>query len=143
MVPAFPARKALYNMATLQDPKEALFTLYPETPLCRNCNACTEACPQGIDVREGVWRAVFGDFKAVLKCLWTASCAGCAHRSALPILRRISWLYAAARRRAFTETPERLVRRIKEIEAGGYNAEWTRVLSMNEKELEDRCAQLA
>src|SRR5207302_9196406 len=65
MVPPFPARKATYQLSELKDPKQDLFNLYPETPLCRNCNACTEACPQGIDVRDGVWRAVFGDFKAV------------------------------------------------------------------------------
>jgi succinate dehydrogenase/fumarate reductase-like Fe-S protein len=54
MVPPFPARKATYDITKLEDPKQDLFTLYPEAPLCRNCNACTEACPQGIDVREGV-----------------------------------------------------------------------------------------
>src|SRR3989441_5068219 len=65
MVPPFPARKATYQLSELKDPKQDLFNLYPETPLCRNCNACTEACPQGIDVRDGVWKAVFGDFKGV------------------------------------------------------------------------------
>ena len=63
--PSFPARKATYDLNELENPKQDLFTLYPEAPLCRNCNACTEACPQQIDVREGVWKAVFGDFKAV------------------------------------------------------------------------------
>src|SRR5206468_3999821 len=57
--------KATYQMAELKDPKQDLFNLYPEAPMCRNCNACTEACPQGIDVRDGVWKAVFGDFKSV------------------------------------------------------------------------------
>ena len=145
MVPAFPARKALYDMATLQDPKEALFALYPETPLCRNCNACTEACPQGIDVREGVWRAVFGDFKAVSEMFMDCvMCGLCAPVCIADIAPNLVALYASRAQGAhFTETPERLVRRIKEIEAGGYDAEWTHVLSMNEKELEDRCAQLA
>jgi hypothetical protein len=77
MVPPFPARKATYQMSELKDPKQDLFTLYPEAPLCRNCNACTEACPQQIDVREGVWRAVFGDFKAVSEMFM--DCVMCGH----------------------------------------------------------------
>jgi len=54
MMAPFPARKATYSLSELADPKQDLFNLYPEAPLCRNCNACTEACPQGIDVRDGV-----------------------------------------------------------------------------------------
>ena len=32
MVAPFPARKATYQMAELQDPKQDLFNLYPEAP---------------------------------------------------------------------------------------------------------------
>ncbi len=77
MMPPFPARKATYDIQTLKDPKQDLFNLYPEAPLCRNCNACTEACPQKIDVREGVWKAVFGDFKSVSEMFM--DCVMCGH----------------------------------------------------------------
>jgi len=144
MVPPFPARKAIYDVSKLQDPKQELFTLYPEAPLCRNCNACTEACPQGIDVREGVWRAVFGDFKAVSEMFMDCvMCGLCTPVCIADIAPNLVALYASRAQGAhFTDRPERLTHRIQEIEEGRYDAEWDRVLSMNEQELKDLCAEL-
>jgi len=144
MVPPFPARKATYNLAELTDPKQDLFNLYPEAPLCRNCNACTEACPQTIDVREGVWRAVFGDFKTVSKMFMDCvMCGLCAPVCIADIAPNFVALYASRVQGAhFTERPERLERRIKEIADGKYQEEWDRILKMNEQELAKVCAEL-
>jgi uncharacterized protein YdcH (DUF465 family) len=52
-------------------------------------------------------------------------------------------LYASRAQGAhFSDKPERLAHRIKEIEDGRYDAEWKSVLSMNEQQLKDRCAEL-
>lgn len=144
MVPPFPARKAVYQVAELQDPKQDLFNLYPEAPLCRNCNACTEACPQGIDVREGVWRAVFGDFKHVSEMFMDCvMCGLCAPVCIADIAPNLVALYASrAQGVHFTEKPEGLDQRIKEIASGQYDGEWKRVLNMNEQELKQACAEL-
>jgi len=144
MVPPFPARKATYQMADLKDPKQDLFTLYPEAPLCRNCNACTEACPQSIDVREGVWRAVFGDFKAVSEMFMDCvMCGLCVPVCIADIAPNLVALYASrAQGVFFTEKPERLHHRIEEIEHGRYDTEWKRILKMNEQELTKVCAEL-
>ena len=144
MVPPFPARKAIYQMGELQDPKQDLFNLYPEAPLCRNCNACTEACPQGIDVREGVWRAVFGDFKSVSEMFMDCvMCGLCVPVCIADIAPNLVALYASrAQGVHFTDRPEGLDRRIKEIQDGRYDAEWERVLKMSEQELKEVCADL-
>ncbi|WP_447977793.1 2Fe-2S iron-sulfur cluster-binding protein [Candidatus Nitrospira bockiana] len=144
MVPPFPARKATYDIQKLEDPKQDLFTLYPEAPLCRNCNACTEACPQGIDVREGVWRAVFGDFKATSELFMDCvMCGLCAPVCIADIAPNLVGLYASRAQGAhYAEKPERLYHRIKEIEEGRYDAEWNQVLSMSEQQLKDVCAEL-
>lgn len=144
MAPPFPARKATYNLAELKDPKQDLFNLYPEAPLCRNCNACTEACPQTIDVREGVWRAVFGDFKAVSEMFMDCvMCGLCAPVCIADIAPNFVALYASRVQGAhLMERPERLDRRIKEIADGKYKAEWDRILAMNEQELAKVCAEL-
>lgn len=144
MMAPFPARKAIYNLSELADPKQDLFNLYPEAPLCRNCNACTEACPQQIDVREGVWKAVFGDFKAVsemfMDCVMCGMCAPVCIADIAPSLVAV---YASRAQGAhFTEKPERLYHRIEEIEKGQYDAEWKKILQMNEQELTDICATL-
>ncbi|MGH9891578.1 MAG: 4Fe-4S dicluster domain-containing protein [bacterium] len=144
MVPPFPARKATYNLAALKDPKQDLFNLYPEAPLCRNCNACTEACPQGIDVREGVWKSVFGDFKEVSEMFMDCvMCGLCAPVCIADIAPNLVALYASRAQGAFfTEKPERLAHRIKEIEDGRYDAEWDRILKLGEDDLKKVCAEL-
>jgi succinate dehydrogenase/fumarate reductase-like Fe-S protein len=144
MVPPFPARKATYHMAELKDPKQDLFTLYPEAPMCRNCNACTEACPQQIDVREGVWRAVFGDFKAVSEMFMDCvMCGLCAPVCIADIAPNLVALYASrAQGVFFTDKPELLHHRVRQIEEGRYNAEWDKVLSMSEHQLKEACAEL-
>ncbi len=141
-MPAFPARKAIYNISELKDPKQDLFELYPEAPLCRNCNACTEACPQKIDVREGVWKAVFGDFKAVsdmfMDCVMCGMCAPVCIADIAPNL--VAVYASRAQGVHFTEKPEGLSTRIKDISDGQYQAEWDRILRLSDEELQNTTA---
>ena len=141
-MPAFPARKAIYDLQALKDPKQDLFELYPEAPLCRNCDACTQACPQKIDVREGVWKAVFGDFKAVsdmfMDCVMCGMCAPVCIADIAPNLVAI---YASrAQGVHFTEKPEGLATRIKKIADGEYQEEWDRILQLSDEELQNTTA---
>jgi succinate dehydrogenase/fumarate reductase-like Fe-S protein len=144
MMQPFPARKATYQIGELKDPKQDLFTLYPEAPLCRNCNACTEACPQQIDVREGVWKAVFGDFKSVsemfMDCVMCGMCAPVCIADIAPNL--VALYVSRAQGAHFTDKPPRLQQRIQDIADGRYDEEWARVLKMNEQELKNACAEL-
>ncbi|MBM4119520.1 MAG: 4Fe-4S ferredoxin [Nitrospira sp.] len=144
MVPPFPARKATYDIRQLKDPKQDLFALYPEAPLCRNCNACTEACPQTIDVREGVWRAVFGDFQAVSEMFMDCvMCGLCTPVCIADIAPNLVALYASRAHGAhFVEKPIQLDHRIKEITDGKYQGDWEQVMKMNEQELVKACAEL-
>ncbi|MFM8540542.1 MAG: 2Fe-2S iron-sulfur cluster-binding protein [Nitrospira sp.] len=144
MVPPFPARKATYDIRQLKDPKQDLFALYPEAPLCRNCNACTEACPQTIDVREGVWRAVFGDFQAVSEMFMDCvMCGLCTPVCIADIAPNLVALYASRAHGAhFVEKPIQLDHRIKEITDGKYRGDWEQVMKMNEQELVKACAEL-
>ena len=141
-MPAFPARKAIYNLPELKDPKQDLFELYPEAPLCRNCNACTEACPQKIDVREGVWKAVFGDFKAVsdmfMDCVMCGMCAPVCIADIAPNL--VAVYASRAQGVHFTEKPEGLATRIKKIADGEYQEEWDRILQLSDEELQNTTA---
>ncbi len=140
--PPFPARKAIYDLTQIEDPKQALFELYPEAPLCRNCNACTEACPQKIDVREGVWKAVFGDFKAVSETFMDCvMCGLCAPVCIADIAPSLVGVYAS---RAYgvweMEKPPGLSDRIQAIADGRYDNDWKRVLNMTDEELQQATA---
>ncbi len=125
-----PVRKPIYPMSLLEtgpsDPKQDLFTYFPEAASCRNCNACTEACPQGIDVRTGIWKAVFGDFKDAadlfLPCVMCHLCvpvciANISSDQVGLYVRRAQGVF-------FTPIPDQLNTRISEIESGRFDAQW-------------------
>ncbi|MEP7153177.1 MAG: 4Fe-4S dicluster domain-containing protein [Nitrospira sp.] len=136
-MPPFPARKALYDIHTLKDPKKDLFDLYPEAPLCKNCNACTEACPQNIDVRAGVWKAVFGEYKTVsemfMDCVMCGMCNPVCPADIAPNL--VALYVSRVQGARLTEKGPGLETRIKEIEDGCFDLEWDNVLAMNDHEL--------
>lgn len=131
LTPSYPSMKAAYHFDQIEDPKQDLFKIYPEAALCRNCNACTEACPQNIDVRTGVWKAVFGDFKEVsnlfLSCVMCGLCvpvciADIAPNQVAVYARRAHGIFE-------TQTPPQLLERIREIDEGKYDAEWEKALA--------------
>jgi len=53
-IPFFPANRAQYEFADLTSTPEEVFKLYPELFRCVACNACTKACPQGIEVMDAI-----------------------------------------------------------------------------------------
>jgi ferredoxin len=133
----FPVQKPIYRMEEISDPKQEIFKYFPEVALCRNCNACTEACPQGIDVRTGIWKAAFGDFKEAsnlfLSCVM---CSLCVPVCIAEISSNQVGLYV---RRAegvfFNERPPQLSDRIEEIQCGKYDPQWEKLMKMSEEEL--------
>jgi ferredoxin len=137
LMPPFPARKALYDIRSLKDPKQDLFDLYPEVPFCRNCNACTEACPQKIDVRAGVWKAVFGEFQSVSELFMDCvMCGLCNPVCPADIAPNLAALYVSRVQGAhLVKKGPGLDTRIKEIEAGRFEHEWNLVLAMTDQEL--------
>lgn len=134
----FPVRKPVYHLEEIGDPKQELFKYFPEAAHCRNCNACTEACPQGIDVRTGIWKSVFGDFKGASE-LFTACvmCNLCVPVCIAEISSNQVGLYVRRTQGAFYEKrPAELTRRIQEIKEGQFNAEWDRILNLTTEELQ-------
>ena len=133
----YPSKKVADDIEKIEDPKQGLFQYYPEASLCRNCNACTVACPQGIDVRDGVWKAVFGDFEKVSEMFMDCvMCSLCVPVCIADIAPNHVAVYASRVQGALLNRPaENLSRRIKEIDSGRYSAEWEEILRMSEKEL--------
>ncbi len=137
MMPNYPVHRAAYKIEEVQEPKQDLFKFFPESSLCRNCNACTEACPQGINVREGLWKAVFGDFEGAsdefLSCVM---CGLCVPVCIADIASNQVGLYARRTQAVFFgKRPEGLTKRVKDILDGEYDSEWKKVLAMGDKEL--------
>ena len=70
-MPPFPARKALYDIHTLKDPKKHLFDLYPEAPLCKNWNACTRRARRTSTCAPASGKLCSASTRQSQRCLWT------------------------------------------------------------------------
>ena len=137
LVQSFPVRKPVYQMEEITDPKQSLFKHFPEAAFCRNCNACTRACPQGIDVRTGIWKAAFGDFKGAsdlfLPCVM---CSLCVPVCIAEISSNQVGLYSRRVQGAIlNQKPAELLARIDEIEKGKFDSAWNRLFSLSKEEL--------
>lgn len=133
----YPNRKVPYDYKTFEEPKQDLFRYYPEAALCRNCDACTEACPKGIDVRTAIWKAVFGDFKECaelfLPCVMCSLCVPVCIADIAP--NQVGIFVRRAQGIFFEERPPHLRDRVEEIERGVFDSEWERVLALSDAEL--------
>jgi succinate dehydrogenase/fumarate reductase-like Fe-S protein len=122
--------KPLYHLSSVTEPQQALFDLFKEVASCRNCGACTQACPQGIDVRTGIWAAVFGDFKTtadLFQCC--VQCGFCVRVCSAGLRPYQVAVYARRSLGALlTERPPELDTRIEQIQSGQYAAQWAAVL---------------
>jgi len=133
----YPNRKVPYDFNEVEEPKQDLFRYYPEAALCRNCDACTIACPKGIDVRAAVWKAVFGDFKECaehfLPCVMCSLCVQVCIADIAP--NQVGVFVRRAQGIFFENKSSQLSKRVDEIENGDFDQEWERVLSLSDGEL--------
>ena len=99
-----------------------MMQLYPEIYSCIGCNACTKACPQGLNVMQYIAYAQRGEFKkcaeesfdCVMCGICSARCpAGISHPQVALLARRLNGKYIAPEAKHLTE-------RVKAIEEGEF-----------------------
>jgi len=130
LVSNYPAAQAHYRVADLNDAKEQLFELYPESARCVNCNACNRVCPQGIDVRSSIWYAVFGDFQKVADLTMSCNMCGlCITRCVADMPPNLIGLYARRAQGAlYAPKASDLAQRVADIAAGRFRDELEQLL---------------
>ncbi len=136
-IPFAPAEKAVYDIGREDYTPNTLLKYYPEIARCVSCNTCTKACPQDLKVMDYVQAALRGDFKAVAQNSFDCiQCGLCAIRCPAEI---IQYHLAQLARRMYGKygIPEEknVKRRVEEIEAGKYEEEFKRVMSLSIEEL--------
>lgn len=126
LVGRYPCPKPTDDLATIEDPKQALFDLFPEITGCRKCGSCVLACPQGIDVMRGIWCAVFGNFREAAdlfhSCVQCGLCAYVCLASLRPL-----WVGTYVRRvqgALLENAPPEIGTRLDQINVGPYQPEW-------------------
>jgi len=129
----YPNRKVVHDFTKMEDPKKEIFRIYPETALCRNCDACTQACPKGIDVRSGVWKAAFGDFKEgadyFLSCVMCSLCVPVCIADIAP--NQVGLYMRRAQGIFYDQKSSHLSARLEEINRGKFDSEWDRLLKLS------------
>ena len=122
-IPFFPANRAQYEFAELTSAPEQVFKLYPELFRCVACNACTKACPQGIQVMDAISALKQGNiaqaarlsFECIQCGLCTSRCFGeLAQYHMFQLARRIYGARIVAR-------AEHLAEMVKAVNEGKYD----------------------
>ena len=75
---AVPGSKGIYDIQNCRIPSRICFILYPEAPLCRNCNAAAQRPARRRSIREGVWESRLRRLKSVsemfMDCVMCGMC---------------------------------------------------------------------
>ncbi len=125
--------RAKYRFQEVNDPKTSLLKYYPETRRCTRCNACTMVCPQSIDVRACVLKALTGEFATVSDLFYNCvMCGLCTVVCDVGIRPNLVALYVRRSEGAhLSPFPQNLLKRLQEMERGVYESEWQKILEMD------------
>jgi len=135
--------KPTYKMAELDDPTESLFSIYPETRRCTNCDACTTVCPQDIPVRSTVRQMMNKQFDEVSAAFdECVNCNFCTMVCEVNIAPNLLGLYARKAVAKATPVPDELARCQQRITSGVDAADWEALLALSGDALAARCVAL-
>jgi len=136
-IPFFPTAKPVYDIEKLQPTGKQILDIYSELTTCFGCNSCTRSCPQGLEVMDFVSAALRGDFSPVVEksfdCVMCGMCAARCPQGLSPY--NVALLYRRLYGRYLIPKSQHLADRIKEIEAGKFNAEYEKMRKMPAEEL--------
>ena len=138
-LPYYPARKVIYDMDKLTPTAETAIELYPEVLRCMGCNACTQICPQDIEVMNMIAEVLSGDIQkagelsaeCVMCGLCAAKCpAGLSPHHVALLCRR---LYGKHMLPAYSH----VINRLEALDNGEYDAEMDQVLKLDSEGLKE------
>ena len=122
-LPFFPLVKEVYDINKVRPDEQIMMQLYPEIYNCIGCNACTKACPQGLNVMQYIAYAQRGEyakcaeesFDCVMCGICSSRCpAQISHPQVAMLARRLNGKYIAPEAKHLTE-------RVREISEGEFN----------------------
>ena len=138
-LPFFPLEKQVYDINEIKPDAQVMMQLYPEIYTCIGCNACTNACTQGLNVMQYIAAAQRGDFKTCAElsfdCVMCGVCssrcpAGISHPQVAELARRLNGKYIAPEAKHLTQ-------RVKEIQDGLCEAELEAIMAKPVDELKE------
>ena len=136
-IPINPANKKSYDLEALKAEPNTMLEFYPEIARCISCNTCSKACPQDIEVMDYVQAALRGDIaKAAELSFDCIMCGLCSTRCPAEISQfNVGILARRLYGRYIAPKYNQLTKRVKEVEKGKYNAEISKLMKADKKEL--------
>lgn len=136
-IPISPANKKSYDLEALKAEPNTMLEFYPEIARCISCNTCTKACPQDIEVMDYVQAALRGDIaKAAELSFDCIMCGLCATRCPAEITQfNVGILARRLYGRYLAPQYKQLATRVAEVEKGKYDAEISKLMKADKKEL--------
>ena len=136
-LPFYPANKKKYDIEALEPTTQTLVRYFPELMRCISCNSCTKICPQDIQVMDYVNAAIRGDHEKVadmgFDCIM---CGLCATRCPAEIVQyNVALLARRITGAKLLKRSPHLQERLKEIEAGKFDASIKKLMESSEEEL--------
>jgi len=137
MLPFHPATKARYDLKQLQPDLVSLVRYYPEIMRCLQCNTCTRACPQELQVIDIMSALMKGDVNTAADLSFDCiMCGLCATRcpaeivqyNAAILARRLYGKYVAPKSRHLQE-------QLQQLRSGTWDDELAKLVKMNTTEL--------
>ena len=138
-MPFFPLVKQVYDIEKVTPDQMIMMQLYPEIYACVGCNACTKACPQGLNTMQYIAYAQRGDFKACadesFDCVMCGICssrcpAGISHPQVAMLARRLNGKY-------LTPDAQHLLEKVRSIEAGEIEAAMQEMMNKSDEEIRE------
>jgi ferredoxin len=122
-IPFYPAPKPLYDLPTLSADVETIIRFFPEVTRCIQCNTCTKACPQGLEVMRYIAAAQQGDLRRVAELSFDClSCGLCVSRCPAEISHyHVGLLARRLLASHLTPRAAHLRHRLEEIEQGRFD----------------------
>ena len=122
-LPFFPLIKEIYDINEVRPDETVMMKNYPEIYSCIGCNACTNACTQGLNVMQYIAYAQRGEFEKCAEESFDCIACGCctvrcpaeiSHPMVGLLARRLTGKYIAPK-------SEHLAKRVEEIHEGAYD----------------------
>jgi hypothetical protein len=138
-LPFFPTQKKIYDINQIRPTEDIMMQLYPEIYSCIGCNACTKACPQGLNVMQYIAYAQRGDYAACAEASFDCvACGMCSSRCPAQITHpMVSLLARRLYGKYIAPKSEHLAKRVQEIKDGVFTDAVNEIAAKPLAELQD------
>lgn len=139
-IPFYPSHKVEYQLEELTADGDQIVEIFPEITKCLGCNACTNVCPQDLNVMKYISHAIRGEIDKVadesFDCLM---CGLCASKCPANIVQyKVALLSRRLYGKYLAPKAGHLQERIKEIDEGVFEESLNELVNANDEILAEK-----